>query len=611
MNKVKVRVDNVIEDYMAGGDYAYENANTHIGPSGLLLAVGGRGLRDHNLAMLKEQGFGDLVDMHKKGGVHIHDLSLGVYTPYCGAYSLPILLNEGMSLDVNCKPSRHFASAINHMVNWIGTVSNAFSGAAAFNSVDTLLAPYAYKCYLDAKSKGCSKNIAFKIAREEIYQNIQSFIYHLNFTTRFGDQAPFSNITLDVTVPDDMKDQIALVGGKPLIEYYDYTKDGIKVNHRTYSELWEWQRLVAEAILDTMIEGDGEKSFTFPVLTINVTEDLFKHPLMDRICELTRKFGTPFFSNFINGEVGRKKPNMSDSRALCCRLNLDLAKIATHTGGTFGGNDGTGSLQVITISLPYHAMRVKSLPIEQRFDAFKGILKDLIEDIAREQRWKRDVVTERFDKGFFPVSRKQLRHGFDSFFTTVGFIGLFECVQALTGDDEGFLTDSGLDLAEAILIFMDDEVKACSAKHKMLMNVESSPAESAAYKLAKKGLKQFPDMPFRGTKKAPYLTNSHHLPVEYQNQLDLVFKTQTRLQRIPTGGCTQHFTVGEKMTVEDVRNFVWQVCHTTINYFSVNTVFACCPICGYIGGYNETCPNEHTAEQIEELRKTKPWMIEE
>jgi ribonucleoside-triphosphate reductase len=240
MSEVRISVDSIINEYLNKGDNAKENANMSFGPSGLLFNVGGEGLRRDNLNRIRKQGFGELADLHEKGGVHIHDLSLGVTTPYCAGHSLQNLLNEGISTSsVVSKPAKHLSSAINHMVNYIGANSNDFAGAQAFNDIDTFLSPYVYKCYLDYKKMGCPRAVAFKLTRKMVYQEIQSFIFHLNYNSRWGNQAPFSNITLSITIPDDLKDQLALVGGKPLQDYFTYTEDGVKVNNHTYGDLSE------------------------------------------------------------------------------------------------------------------------------------------------------------------------------------------------------------------------------------------------------------------------------------------------------------------------------------------------------------------------------------
>jgi len=608
MSEVRVRVDNTIKEYMEGGDVAKENANTAKSPSGLLLAVGGKALKKDNLHTLKKEGFEYLVNLHNEGGVHIHDLTLGKYVPYCASHSLANLLNSGIDVDIRSSPAKHLDTAINHMVNYIGSNANDFAGAQALNDVDLYLAPYAYKCYLDFKKFGCSRNIAFRLTRKEIYQKIQSIIFHVNYNSRWGSQSPFSNISLAITVPNDMKDQLALVGGKPIKDYYDYTQDGVRVNNHTYNDLWEWQRLVAEAFLDTLIAGDADgKSFTFPVLTLQVSDGFFEHPLIERISELTAKFGYPFFENHISGVSGGKKTKQGDTRSMCCRLNLDLKEIQKHTGGLFGGADNTGSIQVVTVNLPFLAMSSQ----DQGLD-FYSLLHTVMIEAKKEHLWKRKLVEDEFEKGFFQLAKQNFRNGFKTFFSTIGFIGLWECVQILIEDEQSFLTESGMTEAQNILNYM---VKLCAEfteETGCLFNVEATPAESASYKLAKKTLKKYPDVPHRGLKKAPYFTNSHHLPVEYQNQLDLVFTTQSKLQTIPTGGTVQHFQVGEQLTNEEVKNALKTICQTPIPYFSINVHFAWCPIHGIIPGIHETCPYKHTEEDIVWIKENYPkYLVQE
>jgi anaerobic ribonucleoside-triphosphate reductase len=940
MNKrSEVRIDarKIINEYMEDGDIAKENANQNKGPSGLLMSVGSEGLRRNTLKEMVENGFEEIVDFHNKGIVHIHDLGMGTPTPYCCGNSLPNLLATGISVGVEAGPAKHFNSAINHMVNFIGSQSNDYSGAQAFNGVDTYLAPYAYKKYLDFKKAGCAPSVAFRLAREDIYQSVQNFIFHLNMDTRYGNQKPFSNITLDITIPYDMKDELALVAGQPIKAFFDYTSDGIRVNNHTYGDLWEWQRLVAEAFIDTFNEGDKEgKSFTFPVLTLNVDNSFFDHPLTDKICEFTAKYGIPFFQNFVNGESGGEKMDPRAVRAMCplhpttplfvksskqnepairnisdvytgisknieysvlhngewkecsaiqvettaariiktnsgvevnmsnnhlqpvkyskyskqdiitadrlevgmyvpfastsipeklnnklagiavgafigdgsysdngiiyslnnstkqellhqlkmfyegmgyrcgiyegqrnvvflsvkcfgkavqkwmsqfvpkenaldkhitnkvyvmgsefvegilegwyatdggnsgriytasealredfknmcgylgknynvdmkgdtrecrysdspvytlkthikqnygdyfffeddmywhkiveiedikyntphkyyclvineedhlfqlangfithnCRLNLNLAEIANTTGGLFGNSDGTGSLMVVTLNLPYIAHESNG-----NMKVFNARLKYVMERIRELHLWKRNKVNEALHSGFLALSKKTLPKGFDTFFTTVGFIGLWECVEILNKDENSLLTDNGLELGEEILSTMTSRTKKWVEQYKALWNVEETPAESASYKLAKKSLKQFPDIIHRGLKKAPYFTNGCNIPVEFQDDLMRVLRVRTRLQSIPNGGTATHFYIGEEWSVEQTKEFIRTICQTTIPYFSISTVYSICPICGYKVGAHDTCPNQHTPEQIEKLRRTNPELI--
>ena len=532
-------------------------------------------------------------------------LDCGVIAHNCAGHSLPNLLSAGLSSGNVSGPAKHIETAINHMVNYIGENSNDYSGAQALNGVDTYLAPYAYKAYLDYKVAGCAPSVAFKLAKKKISQAIQNFIFHLNYNTRYGNQRPFSNITLDITIPDDLKDQLAMVGGRPITDYYDYTDAGIRVNNHTYGEMHEWQRLVTDAFLDVFIAGDAiGQGFTFPVLTLNIDSGFFSHPCLDKICMLTAKYGTPFFQNFINGVGGGKNLSTGDVRAMCCRLSLDLKEIANKTGGLFGNSDNTGSLQVVTLSLPFLAREAK----EQGISLF-DLLDIVMEEIKTEMIWKREQVNHALDNGFMRLSKQFLPHGFNTFFTTVGFIGLWECVSITLENEKSLLTEEGVALGENILQHMTNKTRKWMEETGYLFNVEETPAESASYKLAKKALNVYPDIDHRGLKKAPYFTNGCNIPVEMQDDVALVMEVRDRLQIIPTGGTATHFYVGEAWSVEDVKEFIRATCETRIPYFSISTIYSICPICGYHVGAHDFCPNEHTEDQIAELRRKHPYMI--
>jgi len=609
--EVRVRIDTIIDDYVAGGDYNNENANMGVTPNGLLFTVGGVCLNRDNLKRLEEE-FGELVDLHKAGGCHIHDLSLGYLTPYCIGLSMAMLINNGMNTGpVPSGPPKHFRTVINHMVNTIGSVCNEVAGAIAFNDIDVYLGAYAYKFYLDKKKQGVPRQIAFQQTREEVRQSIQELIFHLNQTNRYGGQTPFTNITLAMKCPEDMRDQRASIGSKSLDDFYSYHEDGIKVKNSTYGELEHWQQLVCATILDIFIEGDYTgKGFTFPVLTINVTEDFLDDPEIDhirsRVWRLTAKYGTPFFQNFINGVTsGDKRLDPRDVRSMCCRLSLDLNDLRSHTGGLFGAGDSTGSLQVVTISLPYLAQHCKAndLSFWEELDRWMELIKD-------EELWKRKVVNEFYDKGFFPMCMANLPRRFDTFFTTIGFVGLWEATCIATNDSFGFASPEGLEFAKGVLHRMKSNVDRFINETGTLFNLEATPAESASYKLAKKALKSFPDIEHQGLKVRPYFTNSHFVPADMQDQLDLVFATQTQLQVIPSGGTVQHFYLDHEIDEKDAEALVRMICDTNLPYFGLNVTYSMCPICGPVQGIHEACPNEHTPEQIEALRKEHPELVE-
>lgn len=616
---VKIRVDTAVDEYMSGGDNRSENANMGVTPNGLLFTVGGLALNRDNLKRLEDAGFSRLVELHRTGGVHIHDLSLGYCTPYCIGLSLENLIVNGLNAGpVPSAPAKHFRTVVNHIVNCIGSVCNEVAGAIAFNDIDVYLGAYAYKYYLDKKKQGVSRNIAFKLTKEEIKQSLQELVFHLNQTNRFGGQTPFSNITLAMRCPDDMKDREAIIGDKRLIDCFSYHDDGIRVNHTTYGELEEWQSLVASVLLDVYIEGSHDKrGFTFPVLTINVTNDFLDSQdiahIRERVWKLTAKYGTPFFQNFVSGVTSiDKKLSPKDVRSMCCRLSLDLQDLRSHTGGLFGNGDSTGSLQVVTVSLPFlarHAIAIATSNGESHLETFFKMLDEWMYLIKAEQLWKREVVNKSFEDGFFPMCAANLPRKFETFFTTIGFVGVQECVSMLLGDPDGIVGAEGLALGAQILTKMKGNIEKFISETGTLFNLEATPAESASHKLAKKALKMYPDIDHRGLKKAPYFTNSHTLPVELQDDLGLVFKTQSVLQTIPSGGTVQHFYITEDMSPADVEEAVRMICDTKIPYFGLSMVYSVCPICGRVPGAHETCPNTHTLEQLEELKAKNPALV--
>lgn len=612
MPPVNLRIDTIVEDYLAGGDYSNENANMGLTPNGLLFTVGGAGLAKENLAALKHNGFGELVRLHNIGGVHIHDLTMGKTAPYCAGLAMSTLIDKGMNLEpCPSEPSKHLRSLVNHIVNTTSCVCNEISGAVAFSDVDVYMGAYAYKFYLDLIKEGVNKRIAFKLTKKEIRQSLQELTFHYNQTNRFGGQSPFTNLTLAFKCPEDLKDREASIGGKPLHTYYDRMEDGVEAKLRTYGELEEWQQLICSTFLDIFIQGDKHgKSFTFPVISINCTPDFFTDPklatIRKKLWKLTAKFGMPFFQNFINGITsGDKKLDPRDVRSMCCRLSLDLNELRAHTGGLFGAGDSTGSLQVVTLSLPFVAKHC----VENNLD-FWVVLEEWMELIRDEQLWKRKQVDKSLRKGLLPACKENLPRGFSTFFTTIGFVGLWECVNVLLGYDKGFTTLDGIQLAEDVLNRMKNTVERFSKETGTLFNLESTPAESASYKLARKALKQFPDIDFRGLKSRPYFTNSHTVPAEMQDDLDLVFDTQTKLQIIPSGGTVQHFYLDHEMTEEQVEQYVKAICQTPIPFFGLNVTYSMCPICGVVVGDHEYCPNNHSEADLAELRVMHPELVE-
>ena len=620
-NAPTLDVEDIIQDYLGEGLSAKENANMgHLSPAGLLLVLGEAGLKRDYLYKLRLAGHTALADWHELGMVHIHDLGLGVKTPYCSGHSLENLLHDGIAAgNIISGPAKRLRSAVNHIINHIGACSNEFAGAQAFNDIDLFLGPYALDFFISRiRTFNMDAEMAMKMTMEEVDQSMQELIFHLNYNTRYGGQAPFSNITLSLTIPDDMRDRRPLVGGQTLEDRWgaDTFTASCAGDHVTYGDLAMWQHIVGEAILNNFMRGDSKGTgFTFPVLTISVTEEFFQHPLKKKVFELSAKFGNPYFQNYINGYSGGEKLNPSDVRSMCCRLSISEKEIRRHVGGLFGNADQTGSLQVVTLNLPMLAMTARQISgddVAARYSNFVDIIDAVMEKVKAEQLWKREIVERSFDEGFFSMAKANFKRGFKTFFTTVGFVGLWEAIEAITGDEDSFLKEENLQMAVDVLNHMRGVTDRWTEETGKLFNLEATPAESAAHKLAIKMLKTFPDAPHRGTAEAPYLTNSCHIPVELQNRVDLLMQTQSRLQPLLSGGTVLHLHVGEELDSDGVEAMVRAMCGSPIPYFSVSPVYTKCDCCGrIIPGTHEYCPHEHTDEQVEALRRRRPDLIEE
>jgi len=404
--------------------------------------------------------------------------------------------------------------------------------------------------------------------------------------------SPFSNITLALDIPKDLKNDCALINGERC--------------DKSYGELREYQQMIAEAVLNVFIQGDKKGTgFTFPVLTLAYTKDFFDNPLCNKVCELTGKYGTPYFQNYVNGESGGVKLDPADVRSMCCRLQIQLSDIK-KSGGLFGNGEQTGSLIVVTISLPALAAWAKGDVKE-----FNKKLLYVMRLIKNAHLWKRDVVNEYYRRKFHYTAYKHLgERGFKSFFTTFGFIGLWEAVQIVTGNEDSFLNKEGMELAMDILQSMVTTAKHYAADTETLMNVEATPAESTCYKLAKKLRKNFPGAPTQGTEEAPYLTNSTHIPVYYNHRLDLNLFTQSKLQAIVNGGTVFHYYLGEQLSIDGVKAVLKTLGLTKLPYFSISPVYTICECCGnVIPGYMEYCPHEHTDEQVRAYKKKYPHLV--
>jgi ribonucleoside-triphosphate reductase len=506
-----------------------------------------------------------IADAHFSGDMHIHDL--GVLGAYCVGWDLKDLLISGfggVSGKVESKPARHFRTALGQIVNFFYTLQGEAAGAQAFSTFDTYLAPFIHYDGLTQK---------------DVEQALQEFFFNMNVPTRVGFQTPFTNITLDMTVPDFMKDEPVVVGGK--------------VMDKTYGDMQAEMEMFNRAFADVMSQGDSKgRVFTFPIPTYCVTKDFdWDSPLAEKIFEVTAKYGVPYFSNFINSDM---KPE--DVRSMCCRLRIDNRELAKRGGGFFGANPLTGSIGVVTLNLP----RIGYLSKDE--NEFFERLESMME-IARDSlEVKRKVLDTFTESGLYPYSKHYLRgvkaqHGkyWRNHFSTIGIVGLNEAILNLFGVNIGSL--EGMDFAIRVLSFMRNKLIDFQKETESMFNLEATPAEGTSYRLARIDKKKHPDIIVANEKNvaagaAPFYTNSSQLPVDYEVDLFDALEHQDKLQTLYTGGTVFHIFLGErihswKAAAELIRKVSWG---SRLPYFTLTPTFSICPTHGYMVGEHKQCP---------------------
>ncbi len=506
-----------------------------------------------------------IADAHFSGDIHIHDL--GVLGAYCVGWDLKDLLVSGfggVSGKVESKPAKHFRTALGQIVNFFYTLQGEAAGAQAFSTFDTYLAPFIHYDGLTQK---------------DVEQALQEFFFNMNVPTRVGFQTPFTNITLDRTVPDFMKDDPVIVGGK--------------VMDKTYGDMETEMEMFNMAFADVMSQGDSKgRVFTFPIPTYCVTRDFdWDSPLAEKIFEVTAKYGVPYFSNFINTDM---KPE--DVRSMCCRLRIDNRELAKRGGGFFGANPLTGSIGVVTLNLP----RIGYLSKDE--DEFFERLESMME-IARDSlEVKRKVLDTFTENGLYPYSKHYLRgvkaqHGkyWRNHFSTIGIVGLNEAILNLFGVNIGSL--EGLDFAIRVLAFMRNKLIDFQKETEIMFNLEATPAEGTSYRLARIDKKKHPDIIVANEKNvatgaAPFYTNSSQLPVDYEVDLFEALEHQDKLQTLYTGGTVFHIFLGERLhswkaAAELIRKVSWG---SRLPYFTLTPTFSICPTHGYMTGEHKQCP---------------------
>ncbi len=570
--KTGINLERLIKDYINDVDWKIrENSNEGVMSfSGLNARVSGEVLSNFALNQLYSER---IKRAHLEGEFHIHDLSYPI-VGYCAGWSLDKLLRKGFGHvpnQVHSYPSKHLETATLHMVNFIGTMQGEFAGAQAFSSVDTLLAPFVR---------------ADKLDYDRVKQDVQKLIFGLNVPSRWGWQTPFSNLTFDLTVPEDMKDKRVVVGGVELDSTYGDYQAEIDMINRSFLEL--------------MIEGDQKgRVFTFPIPTYNISMDFnWDSPIADLLFEATAKYGIPYFQNYIGTNL-----SPGDIRAMCCRLNLDQRELLRRPGNIWGPGDSTGSIGVVTINL--NRIGYESNSREEFFSRLRELMV-----LAKESlETKREVINNMLAKGLIPYTMVYLGH-FDNHFSTIGVCGMHEACLNFLG--KGIGTPEGKEFAIETLTFMKRMLQQFQEETGNLYNLEATPAESTSYRLARLDREKYKNIITSGTDKHPYLTNSTQLNVDATRDVFEAIQHQQDIQCLYTGGTIFHTFLLESIDREACRKLVRKIAETKIPYFSVTPTFSVCDNHGYLRGQHPTCPRcgsqtEVYSRIVGYLRPVRTW----
>ncbi len=543
----------LVDSYVKASDWRVkENSTVTYSVGGLILSNSGAITANYWLSEIYDE---EIASAHRNADIHIHDMSM--LTGYCAGWSLRQLIQEGLGGipgKISSSPASHLATLCNQMVNFLGIMQNEWAGAQAFSSFDTYLAPFVK---VDNLSYG------------EVKKCIESFIYGVNTPSRWGTQAPFSNITLDWTVPPDLADQQAIVGGKPMdFKYSDCKKEMDMVN---------------KAFIEIMIEGDANgRGFQYPIPTYSITRDFDWSESENNklLFEMAAKYGTPYFSNYINSDM-----EPSDVRSMCCRLRLDLRELRKKSGGFFGSGESTGSVGVVTLNMPRLAY------LAENEQDFYNRLDKLMDISARSLKIKRDIITKLMDEGLYPYTRRYLGT-FNNHFSTIGLVGMNEAglnAKWLKAN----LTDPRVQkFAQEVLDHMRERLVIYQEQYGDLYNLEATPAESTTYRLAKHDKERYPDIITANENGTPYYTNSSHLPVGYTEDVFSALDIQDELQTRYTSGTVFHTFLGEKLPDwKAAAKLVRTVAENyKLPYFTLSPTYSVCRNHGYIAGEVYECP---------------------
>ena len=553
INSALLNYKDLVDNYLKINDWRVkENSTVTYSVGGLILSNSGAITANYWLSEVYDD---EIAEAHRNADIHLHDLSM--LTGYCAGWSLKQLIQEGLGGvpgKIQSSPANHLSTLCNQMVNFLGIMQNEWAGAQAFSSFDTYLAPFVK---------------VDNLSQKEVKQCIQSFVYGVNTPSRWGTQAPFSNITLDWVVPNDLKNLPAIIGGKEM----DFT----------YGDCQKEMDMVNKAFIEIMIEGDANgRGFQYPIPTYSITRDFDWSETENNklLFEMTAKYGTPYFSNYINSDM-----EPSDVRSMCCRLRLDLRELRKKSGGFFGSGESTGSIGVVTINMPRIAYQSET---EEEFYARLDHLMDIS---ARSLKTKRTVITTLLDQGLYPYT-KQYLGTFENHFSTIGLVGMNEaCLNAKwLGKD---LTDAQAQrFTRDVLNHMRERLSDYQEKYGDLYNLEATPAESTTYRFAKHDKEQFPNIITANMNGAPYYTNSSHLPVGYTEDVYSALDIQDDLQTLYTSGTVFHAFLGEKLPD-------WKAAATLVRkiaenyklpYYTMSPTYSVCKDHGYLTGEQFTGP---------------------
>ena len=554
LNSTLLDYKEIVDSYVKVTDWRVkENSTVTYSVGGLILSNSGAITANYWLSEIYDEEIGKA---HKNADIHIHDLSM--LTGYCAGWSLKQLIQEGLggvTGRITSAPAKHLSVLCNQMVNFLGIMQNEWAGAQAFSSFDTYLAPFVKADHLTYR---------------EVKKCIESFIFGVNIPSRWGTQAPFSNITLDWTVPNDLANLPAIVGGKE----QDFT----------YGDCKEEMDMINRAFIETMIEGDAQgRGFQYPIPTYYITKDFdWSDTENNRLLfEMTAKYGTPYFSNYINSDM-----EPSDVRSMCCRLRLDLRELRKKSGGFFGSGESTGSVGVVTINMPRIAY------LSKNEEEFYERLDKMMDIAARSLHIKRVVISRLLDEGLYPYTKRYLG-SFDNHFSTIGLIGMNEAGLNAKWIRKDLTHPETQKFTKDVLNHMRERLSDYQEEYGDLYNLEATPAESTTYRLAKHDVEQFPDIITAaedcGT---PYYTNSSHLPVGYTEDVFAALDIQDELQTLYTSGTVFHTFLGEKLPDwKSAAALVRKIAENyKLPYYTMSPTYSICKNHGYISGEQYTCP---------------------